>query len=95
MEYFIPFGAATLIGGISGPNSVNDRYFTEDIPVGAVARYSIAQAFNVSVPIIKAMIDLGSLICERDFLKEGRTMEKMGLAGLSKEQVIKYLREGK
>lgn len=93
-EYFIPFGVATLSGDIYGPNSIEDRYFTEDIPIGTVARYNIARALSVDVPVIKSMIDLGSIICQRDFLKEGRTLKEMGLEGLNKEQVIRYLREG-
>jgi opine dehydrogenase len=93
-EYFIPFGVATLSSNIYGPNSIEDRYFTEDIPIGAVVRYHIARAFDVDVPVIKSMIDLGSIICERDFIKEGRSLKKMGLEGLRKEQMIRYLREG-
>jgi opine dehydrogenase len=94
MEYFIPFGLATLSGNIYGPNSIEDRYFTEDIPIGTVARYDIARTLGIEVPVIKAMIELGSIICERDFLKEGRSLEKMGLEGMSREQMIRYLREG-
>jgi len=94
MEYFIPFGVATLFGTIYGPNSIDDRYFTEDIPIGTVARYDIAKALGVDVPVIEAMIKLGSIICERDFLKEGRSLGKMGLEGMSKEQMVHYLKEG-
>ena len=94
MEYFIPFGVATLSGTIYGPNSIDDRYFTEDIPIGTVARYDIARALGVDVPVIEAMIYLGSIICERDFLKEGRSLEKMGLQGMGKEQMVHYLKEG-
>ncbi len=93
-EYFIPFGVATLSGTIYGPNSVEDRYFTEDIPIGAVARYNIAKVLTVDVPVIRAMIDLGSIVCQRDFLKEGRSLEKMGLEGMDKKQIIRYLKEG-
>jgi len=96
-EVFIPFGIASLNPlnwRVNGPTSVSHRYFTEDIPIGCVVRYSLAKAINVEVPIIKGMIDLGSIICERDFLKEGRTLEKIGLGGLRREQIIKYVREG-
>lgn len=93
-EYFIPFGVATLSGTIYGPNTIDDRYFTEDIPIGTVARYHFARALGVEVPVIKAMIDLGSIICERDFLSEGRSLIKMGLEGMDKEQMLRYLREG-
>jgi len=60
-----------------------------------VARYNLATALGVDVPIIKAMIDLGSLICQRNFLAEGMTLAKMGIEGLDKAQLLSYLREGK
>ncbi len=96
-EYFIPFGIASLNPlnwKISGPTSVEHRYFTEDIPIGCVARYSFAQALGIQTPVIKAMIELGSIICQKDFFKEGRDLEKMGLLGLQKDEMLKYLKEG-
>jgi opine dehydrogenase len=35
------------------------------------------------VPTIKAIIHLASIMRERDFWKEGRTVEKLGLKGMS------------
>jgi opine dehydrogenase len=93
IEFSAPF-SDVILPPIVGPNSTEDRYFTEDIPVGTVVYYSFAKKLGVDVPIIESMIRLGSVICKRDFLKEGRTLEKMGLDGLSGKQIVKYVREG-
>jgi len=93
VEYWVPF-ADVIIPPIVGPNSVEHRYFTEDIPVGTVIRYHLAKKFGVDVPTIESMIQLGSVICKRDFLKEGITLKELGIEDLTKEQIIRYVREG-
>ncbi|MFX0196757.1 MAG: NAD/NADP octopine/nopaline dehydrogenase family protein [Candidatus Hodarchaeota archaeon] len=93
IEYWAPF-ADVIIPPISGPDSVEHRYFTEDIPVGTVVRYRLAQKFDVEVPIIESLIRLGSAICKRDFLEEGITLKELGIKDLDKEQIALYVREG-
>jgi len=93
VEYWVPF-ADVIIPPIVGPNSVEHRYFTEDIPVGTVIRYHLAKKFGVDVPTIESMIQLGSVICKRDFLKEGITLKELGIEDLTKVQIIRYVREG-
>lgn len=93
VEFQNPFGEA-IIPSIVGPLSVEDRYFTEDIPIGAVAYYNFAKKFGVNVPIIESLIRLGCIICRRDFFREGRSLKDMGLENMTKEQMLLYVREG-
>lgn len=93
-EYWVPFGES-IIPPIAGPTSVKHRYFTEDIAVGTVAAYRFAQKFKVEVPIIESLIRLGSIVCEIDFLKEGISLEDLGLESLQTTEILPYLKEGK
>jgi len=93
VEYWAPF-SDVILPPIVGPLSVEDRYFTEDIPIGCNVRYQLAKKLNVGVPIIELMIRLGSVICQRDFFKEGRSLKDLGVQDLTKDQIIRYVREG-
>jgi opine dehydrogenase len=93
VEYWVPY-ADTILPPIVGPDNVEHRYFTEDIPVGTVIRYHLAKKFGVETPVIESMIHLGSVVCNHDFLKEGISLRQLGIDDLSKEQIIKYIREG-
>lgn len=93
IEFWAPFSDA-ILPPIVGPDSVNHRYFTEDIPVGTAVYYQLAKKFGVDVPVIESILRLGSIICEQDFFKEGRSLEEMGISDLSREQIIAYLRDG-
>lgn len=93
IEYWVPF-ADVILPPIVGPDSVEHRYFTEDIPVGSVVRYHLAKKFGVEVPIIESLIRLGSVTCNQDFLKEGISLKELGIEDLDREQMIRYVREG-
>ncbi len=93
MEYWVPF-VDVIMPPITGPDSVEHRYFSEDIPVGTVIRYHLARRFGVDVPVIESLIRLGSAVCRRDFLGEGVTLSQLGIDKLNKEQTIGFIREG-
>jgi len=93
IEYWVPF-VDVIMPPIAGPDSVEHRYFTEDIPVGTVVRYRLAKKFDVDVPVIESLIRLGSVVCNRDFLKEGISLGELGIEDLDKEQIMRYVRQG-
>lgn len=55
---------------ITAPTSIQDRYFTEDVPYGLVVWEAIAKKNNVPTPIISAEINQVSAILERDLRSE-------------------------
>jgi opine dehydrogenase len=75
--------------GIKGPTSLNTRYLFEDIPTGLVPLSCLGRAMGVPTPAMDAVIELGSILLNRDFRKEGRSLEKLGLAGKSPEEIRK------
>ena len=94
-EIRIRFEEKIPVENATGPFSIESRYLTEDIPIGTCARYSLAGHFNVEVPVIESIIRLGSIACGRDFMKECRSMEEMGLGDMARDEILRYLREGK
>jgi opine dehydrogenase len=93
IEFWSPF-VDVVIPPIVGPDSVEHRYFTEDIPVGTVVRYNLAKKFGVEVPVMESLIQIGSIICNQDFLKEGISLKELGIEALTKEETVDYVREG-
>jgi len=93
-EFAAPFNTDAIIAQVVGPRGLDDRYFIEDIPFGLVPVYEFGKLFGVSTPIIESVIRLGSLVCRVDFLKEGRTLEKLGVEGIKREDLLNYLKNG-
>lgn len=79
---------------ISGPSSLTSRYITEDLPYGLVPIVHLAHKFDVATPVIDSVIRLASVVNETDYMKEGLSLEELGLATLSKNEIMKLLQEG-
>jgi opine dehydrogenase len=73
--------------GIMAPTNLNIRYITEDIPASLVPIASVGEMFNVPTPTIKALIHLGSTIHDCNYWEEGRTVEKLGIAGMTLKEL--------
>ncbi|QVL50130.1 MAG: NAD/NADP octopine/nopaline dehydrogenase family protein [Thiocapsa sp.] len=76
---------------ILAPTALNSRLLTEDLPTGLVPMAALGAAAGIETPLMDALIDLGSAILGRDFRAEGRTLERLGLAGLSPSQITAQL----
>lgn len=77
-----------------GPDSLKHRYITEDVAYGLVPITSLGIQLGVECKGINAIIHLFSIATGIDFIKEGMTVEKLGLSGLSPEEIINYSRTG-
>jgi len=70
------------------------RYVDEDVPYGIVLIASVGRLVDVPTPISDAVITLASVVRGVDFWAQGRTAERLGLAGLSAGRLRTYLVEG-
>jgi opine dehydrogenase len=80
--------------GNRGPFDVKTRYLTEDVPVGMVLIASLGRWLGVPTPTFDATIQFCGLMNETDYWKEGRTLERLGLANMNLDKLTKYLNEG-
>jgi len=81
--------------GLNGPQSIKHRYISEDASTGVSLIVSLGKAFDVQTPLSSALIALASAINKVDYLGNGRTLERLGLAGLSVKELNQFLAEGK
>jgi opine dehydrogenase len=81
-------------GSSKGPSSADTRYITEDIPIGMVLWASLGRLVGVPTPTADALIHVSSVIHGRDYWQGGRTVEKLGLAGMTAEALVRYLMQG-
>jgi opine dehydrogenase len=73
--------------GIKAPPGIDHRYIFEDVPMSLVPISSLGAALGLATPTIDMIIDLGSIMHRTDYRASGRTVESLGLAGLSVQQI--------
>lgn len=93
-DYVIPFDQQDYIQYGTGPFTMENRYITEDIPVGCHIYYLLGKKFGVKTPVIDSMINLASAILQRDFYESGYTLDYLGVGHMDKAELNLYLREG-
>ena len=80
--------------GIRAPSTLNYRYIFEDVPMSLVPIASLGQHYGVSVRGMDSIIRLACIIHRKDFWRRGRTVESLGITGLSVSELTNYVNEG-
>lgn len=80
--------------GITAPRYIQHRYIFEDVPYSLVPIAELGRRFGVDVWGMEAMIQLASILHGTDYRHRGRTLSRMGLEGLSLDEVTRLVREG-
>ena len=70
------------------------RYMREDVEQGLAFLVSVCDWAGVPCPVARGLLSLGSAVLGRDLRKEGRTLETLRLAGLSRERMKELLAKG-
>jgi len=78
---------------IKAPPSLDHRYMHEDIPYGLVPMIDLGLAVGVPTPTMSAVVQIACVSTNRDYWAEARTLNSLGLAGWSREQILELLKE--
>lgn len=70
------------------------RYMLEDTRLGLSFLVSAGRWAGVPTPIAEGLLSVASAVSERDLYHEGRTLEQLGLASLSRDEMTALLRRG-
>lgn len=74
--------------------AINGRYVTEDVPYGLVPMSELGRKLGVATPLIDAFIEIAGVMNQEDYRKSGSGLKALGLAELSKEQIIDSVERG-
>jgi opine dehydrogenase len=77
-----------------GPNALQSRYLTEDVPYAHVLIADIGDAVGVETPVIDGLIALASAMNADDYKRRGRTLAGLGLGGLGRDALVALVNEG-
>lgn len=77
--------------GIQCANTLATRYVLEDVPFSLEPIRALARVAGVPTPCIDAIITLARTILGEKLL-EGRSGEALGIAGLTKEALLRYIK---
>jgi opine dehydrogenase len=77
-----------------GPQALQSRYLTEDVPYAHVLIADIGDIAGVDTPVIDGLIALASVMNADDYRARGRTLATLGLGGLDRQALLRLVNEG-
>jgi len=80
--------------GIKAPNQLQHRYIFEEIPCSLIPISELGRQYGVDTPTVHSLIHLATIIHGRDFWREGRTLDRLGIKGLSVQELHRYVDTG-
>jgi opine dehydrogenase len=79
---------------IKSPASLDHRYVHEDVGYGLVPIAALGALAGVPTPTIDALVHIASLAVGVDYRRDGLTLDKLGLAGKSPAELLKFVEDG-
>lgn len=88
---------AAIAGGeanqrIKAPDSLQHRYYREDFGHGLLPFLELAAIAGVATPVARSLFELAQALVGIDYRQGGRDAAAMGIAGLSKSELIQLVR---
>jgi opine dehydrogenase len=80
--------------GLTAPSGLNTRYIYEDVPCSLVPFSSLGANLGIDTSAINTIIHLANLMTGRNFMEEGRTVEKLGLKDMAPSQIHHLVQTG-
>lgn len=80
--------------GIKAPPQLHHRYIFEDVPCSLIPIAEFGRQYGVETPMMHAMIRLAITIHGKDYWREGRTLRRLGIEGMSVQELHRYVETG-
>ncbi|XOK15619.1 NAD/NADP octopine/nopaline dehydrogenase family protein (plasmid) [Agrobacterium tumefaciens] len=95
-ERFSDFAYHTKVHNATkaAPASMHDRFIAEDIPYVLVPWCDLAALVGVKVPTMRAVVELACVINGINYFETGRTLKRLGIAHLSKRDLLHLVDNG-
>lgn len=77
---------------VPAPPAVDHRYLWEDVIAGVVPMVSLGRALGCELPLLEATLAFAEALLGRDLMAQGRTVERLGLAGLDAAGIRRRVR---
>lgn len=80
--------------GIKAPSQLQHRYIFEEIPCSLIPISEFGRQYGVETATMQSIIQLAQIVHGKDYWREGRTLDRMGIRGMSVRELQRYVDSG-
>ena len=93
-DLWAAINGSRMLTQLKAPGSLESRWLTEDIPYGLSAWHDIGQQFGVQAPLMRGLVDIGSVVMGFDGWTSGRSVKELGIEGMGLDTLDAFLQIG-
>lgn len=95
-DYYECYKHGPGYGNFRFPDTLDNRYFHEDVGMSLVMFCSLGKLLNVPTPTCETIVKIGEAISGKNYMTEGkRTAAALGIAAMDKRELQAYLETGR
>ena len=79
---------------ITAPSYLNSRLLFEDVPTGLIPLVSLGRIADIATPLCSSLAIIASALTGKNHHREGRTLSRMGIQGMTGEEMLRYVLHG-
>ena len=93
-DLWATINGSRMLTQLKAPGSLESRWLTEDIPYGLSAWHDVGKQYGVDAPLMRGLVDIGSVVMGLDGWVEGRSVPELGIEGMSLDILNAFLQTG-
>jgi opine dehydrogenase len=93
-DLWAAINGSRMLTQLKAPGSLDTRWLSEDVPFGLRTWAELGSQLGVATPLMVALITLADAVTQTDSWRNGRSLEDLGIAGLDRPALERYLRSG-
>jgi len=95
-DYLRCYRDSEIFAPLLAPNTLDHRYFHEDVGEGFVTWLALAEVAGIRLPLVEGMLTVAETITGQDYRSgQAERLARLGLDGLDREEILGYVHSGK
>lgn len=94
-DYLRCYRDSDIFAPLVAPNTLDHRYFHEDVGQGLITWLALAGVAGVRLPLVEALVTVAETITGQDYRgAQAERLARLGLDGLGRDQMLEYVLTG-
>ena len=90
-DLWATINGSRMLTQLKAPGSLQTRWLSEDVPYGLRTWAELGQQLGVDMPVARALVTLADAVLGVDSWRSGRSLDDLGIAGLDRAALERYL----
>jgi len=93
-DLWAAINGSRMLTQLRAPGSLQTRWISEDVPYGLRTWAELGQTAGLPMPVARSLVTLADQVMDTDSWTQGRSLADLGIVGMSREQLERYLATG-